>query len=306
MTNESQAHYGPYIVSFGEFFTKLVDAEYYYSLSKNEYRLLLKFCGTIDRSSYRANLSDIKTHKTETWAKACKVAKTHVSRSFRALKDLEIIDTVKVGVRHHHRLHPKFIDAIMGEMKMVERTKPVKKKKHSYQTGQLSKTPADTSQNVISVDNFDDSYQTGQLTVTKPGNKELPNRVTDSYQTGQLASNIEDFPTDISLSTFTPRSIPPDPQPVDNGDIFTEQETRLAGHYHDCDKLASSRAFIAKLKAPQLKRLDSFLDFLDHVPDWTMSIQGMNLTWAKWDLKQMERPNPPPKPSEAQEPNLSA
>lgn len=228
MNDQSQDYLGPYIIGFGEFYSKIVDAEYCYSLSKNEFRLLLKFAGTIDRTGYRANLSDIKMHKLETWAEMCRVGKTHMSRSFRSLKELEIIEPVKVGKRNYHRFHPNFVQAIFsGQMFVVIREKDAKKKIDSYQTGQLSELatlagsqrPSNILKDEIG-DNTEDSYQTGQPYVTKPGNHMLPNRVTDSYQTGQLALYIEGFSSKISLPPITPSSIPSDPQPVDNVDNF--------------------------------------------------------------------------------------
>ncbi len=66
-----------------------------------------------------------------------------------------------------------------------------------------------------------------------------------------------------------------------------------------------AKFFIGKLKPAQLAYLDQFLDFLDHTPNWSMDVKGMNLIWAKWSLNLLSGVTDPPRALEPQSSNLS-
>lgn len=223
--DNSKEIFGPHIISFGNLMSRIADADYFYSLSRSERRLLDKFALSLDRKKYRVCLEEIRFNKTETWAEMTRMAVPHVSRAFRALQDLKILHAEEVGRRKHYRFHDSFIQLMYGQFVLVERQKDDRKSKTVTKPGNkqtpshgAEEGPSHACQFVKSGDKIDDSYQTGQQTVTKPGNKQLPNRVTNSYQTGQHALYIEELPPKNSLLPPLLVEVPPDPQAVENVD----------------------------------------------------------------------------------------
>lgn len=261
--------HGPHFMSFGEFITKIIEAERCYSLSLSENRLLMKYANTLDRTKYRVNLEEIKLHKLETWATMCNVDKTNMSRTFRTLKELGIFVSVKIGVRTYYRFHDDFIQALRGQMVVKARLKLVRKDPRVDQK----------------VDNSVESCHGRQQTVVTVDNNELSRLTTDSCHGRQLAL-IEEIPSQISLLPDShPSSIPSRPAPVDNVDNLETRRSPLYRLGKICRK-EDAEKFLYSVRSRDPKYVDSFLNYLGTQKVFHLNANQIAKVWVLWDEKQ--------------------
>lgn len=211
MANDSKIVYGPHYMSFGELMTKISDVDYFYSLNKSERMLLDKFILSLYRKKYAVYLEEVRFTKAKTWAELTRSLEVNVSRTFKALKDMQILHSLKVGARVHYRLSDAFIQLLHTEFVMIDRLKVSRKKKDEH---------------VKTGDKTEETYPPGYLTVIPPDNYYLSPRITNSYPPGQVAL-IEEFSPKSSLPPIHFVEVPPDPQPVDNVDNSESDDDRL-------------------------------------------------------------------------------